>query len=75
MRTYYIKQLAQHLLMKITNLPIVANEIELCYPGHWPDDGSQGRGDFKLIEELTELSPYLTRHLIDPCRQLWPDEP
>jgi hypothetical protein len=29
-RTYYIKQLAQHLPMKITNLPILANEIEVC---------------------------------------------
>ena len=27
--TYYTKQLAQHLLMEITNLPILANEIEV----------------------------------------------
>jgi len=29
-RTYYAKQLAQHWIMEITNLPIVANEIEVC---------------------------------------------
>src|SRR5437879_4085674 len=28
-RTYYAKQLAQHALMSVTNLPIVANEIEV----------------------------------------------
>ena len=28
--TYYVKQLAQHLIMQITNLPILANEIEVC---------------------------------------------
>ena len=28
-RTYYAKQLAQHLVMEITNLPILANEIEV----------------------------------------------
>jgi hypothetical protein len=29
-RTYYGKQLAQHLVMKISDLSIVANEIEVC---------------------------------------------
>jgi hypothetical protein len=28
--TYYVKQLAQHLIMQITKLPILANEIEVC---------------------------------------------
>jgi hypothetical protein len=28
-RTYYGKQLAQHLVMEITSLPILANEIEV----------------------------------------------
>ena len=28
--TYYAKQLAQHSVMEITNLPILANEIEVC---------------------------------------------
>jgi hypothetical protein len=28
--TYYAKQLAQHLIMQITNLPLLANEIEVC---------------------------------------------
>lgn len=27
--TYYAKQLAQHTVMEITNLPILANEIEV----------------------------------------------
>lgn len=27
--TYYLKQLAQHLVMKTTGLPILANEIEV----------------------------------------------
>jgi hypothetical protein len=29
-RTYYAKQLAQHSIMVITDLPILANEIEVC---------------------------------------------
>jgi hypothetical protein len=29
-RTYHAKQLAQHALMEITDLPIQANEIEVC---------------------------------------------
>ena len=29
-RTYHAKQLAQHALMTETNLPILANEIEVC---------------------------------------------
>ena len=29
-RTYYAKQLAQHLVMELANLPILANEIEVC---------------------------------------------
>ena len=29
-RTYYVKQLAQHSVMEITNLPVLANEIEVC---------------------------------------------
>ena len=29
-RTYYGKQLAQHVVMKIHGLPIAANEIEVC---------------------------------------------
>jgi hypothetical protein len=28
--TYYGKQLAQHAVMKSTDLPILANEIEVC---------------------------------------------
>ncbi len=28
-RTYHAKQLAQHLVMEITDLPILANEIEV----------------------------------------------
>ena len=28
--TYYVKQLAQHLVMEIADLPILANEIEVC---------------------------------------------
>jgi hypothetical protein len=28
-RTYYVKQLAQHSIMEITDLPIAANEIEV----------------------------------------------
>jgi hypothetical protein len=28
-RTYYAKQLAQHSIMEITDLPILANEIEV----------------------------------------------
>ncbi len=28
--TYHTKQLAQHFVMEITDLPIVANEIEVC---------------------------------------------
>jgi len=28
-RTYYVKQLAQEAVMKITDLPVVANEIEV----------------------------------------------
>lgn len=28
-RTYYAKQVAQHLVMQLTNLPILANEIEV----------------------------------------------
>jgi hypothetical protein len=35
--TYYAKQLAQHSVLEITNLPIVANEIEVCLPGRGPD--------------------------------------
>ena len=29
-RTYYAKQLAQHVVMMETPLPILANEIEVC---------------------------------------------
>ena len=29
-RTYHAKQLAQHLVMGITDLPILANEIDVC---------------------------------------------
>jgi hypothetical protein len=29
-RTYHAKQLAQHMVMEITDLPILANEIEVC---------------------------------------------
>jgi len=29
-RTYHAKQLAQHVVMTETQLPIVANEIEVC---------------------------------------------
>jgi hypothetical protein len=29
-RTYYAKQLAQHSVMEITDLPILANEIDVC---------------------------------------------
>ena len=29
-RTYYAKQLAQHAVMRETQLPIAANEIEVC---------------------------------------------
>jgi hypothetical protein len=29
-RTYYAKQLAQHAVMEATELPILANEIEVC---------------------------------------------
>ena len=36
-RTYYAKQLAQHLIMEITELPILANEIEVLT--------SRGRGN------------------------------
>jgi hypothetical protein len=28
--TFNAKQLAQHLIMQLTNLPILANEIEVC---------------------------------------------
>ena len=28
--TYYAKQLAQHVIMEATGLPIVANEIQVC---------------------------------------------
>ncbi len=28
--TYHAKQMAQHLVMEITNQPIIANEIEVC---------------------------------------------
>jgi hypothetical protein len=28
--TFYAKQLAQHSVMEITNLPVLANEIEVC---------------------------------------------
>jgi hypothetical protein len=28
--TYYAKQLAQHSVMEMTNLPILANQIEVC---------------------------------------------
>ena len=28
--TYYAKQLAQHSVMSITDMPILANEIEVC---------------------------------------------
>jgi hypothetical protein len=28
-RTYYVKQMAQHVVMEATRLPIVANEIEV----------------------------------------------
>jgi hypothetical protein len=30
-RAYHAKQLAQHLVMEIANLPILANEIEVCW--------------------------------------------
>jgi hypothetical protein len=29
-RTYHVKQLAQHAVMEATDLPILANEIEVC---------------------------------------------
>jgi len=29
-RSFYVKQLAQHLLMRTTSLPILANEIEVA---------------------------------------------
>ncbi len=29
-RTYHVKQLAQHVVMEATDLPILANEIEVC---------------------------------------------
>jgi len=29
-QTYYTKQLAQHAVMEATELPILANEIEVC---------------------------------------------
>jgi len=29
-RTFYVKQLAQHAVMSLTHLPIVANEIEVA---------------------------------------------
>lgn len=29
-RTYYAKQLVQHAVMEATQLPILANEIEVC---------------------------------------------
>lgn len=29
-RSYYVKQLAQHAVMEATQLPIAANEIEVC---------------------------------------------
>jgi hypothetical protein len=29
-RTFYVKQLAQHAVMEVTSMPIVANEIEVC---------------------------------------------
>ena len=29
-RTYHAKQVAQHAIMSETNVPIVANEIEVC---------------------------------------------
>lgn len=32
-RTYYAKQLALHAAMTAANLPILANEIEVCYTG------------------------------------------
>jgi hypothetical protein len=28
--TYYAKQVAQHAVMKVTDLPILRNEIEVC---------------------------------------------
>ena len=28
--TYYVKQLVQHLVMEISDWPILANEIEVC---------------------------------------------
>ena len=28
-RTYYAKQLAQHLVMEVTSIPIIANEIDV----------------------------------------------
>jgi hypothetical protein len=28
-RTYYAKQLAQHVVMEVTSIPIIANEIEV----------------------------------------------
>lgn len=36
-RTYYAKQLAQHALMKVTSLPILANEIEVLGPAACQD--------------------------------------
>jgi len=29
-KTYYAKQLAQHAVMEATDLPVLANEIEVC---------------------------------------------
>ncbi len=33
-RSYYVKQLAQHAVMAITTLPILANEIAVASPGN-----------------------------------------
>lgn len=32
-RTYYVKQIAQHAVMEATDLPILANEIEVVHRG------------------------------------------
>jgi DNA-binding response OmpR family regulator len=49
-RTYHAKQLAQHLIMEITDLPILANEIEVLAGGGRDDGFSQehNKGTFDL---------------------------
>src|SRR5688572_22561120 len=48
-RSYYAKQLAQHAVMETTDLPILANDIEVVSTGvvdhrsSWPAPESEGR--------------------------------